>query len=700
MDYRDAQILRSVPRARRWSVGAKLSLLQLTLIICALGAMTWAVDTTVTRLLTEHDFESRSRQTRELLDRVDAFERELRGEIGRLSALFIAQHTLPVASDDTHLVRSGNEEVPVFSAGGVVLNGNVEQVDRFAAATGGYATVFARRGQEFVRITTSLKKEDGTRAVGTRLDRSNPAYAAVLDGQTYTGKATLFGRDVMTMYRPIKDRAGRVIGIWFVGLDFQERLAALKGRILATKVGARGYTYVVDAKPGPSFGNFLVHSTLQGKSALDLKDDRTGRPYVLEMLQNKSGSDSYYFKNELRSVVYGTFETWNWLVVGANYASELGDELDRLRRWIVGFGILVTAILALALLVSVRRLVSKPLLEAVRVTREVAAGDLGCQIAIESNDEVGQLMRALSEMTRSLSGLVLRIQAAAGAINVASSELAAGNTDLAERTQRDAAQLEETAASMEQITATVKQNADNANDTNNLAHEAARVAGDGGRVMATLLETMNGVSASASQIAEIVSVIESVAFQTNVLALNAALEAARAGEHGRGFAVVASQVRTLARDCASAAAQIKQVIVGSVEKIGAGAALVSDAADKMMEIRRAVERVQSVAQQIAGASNEQRLGVETANTALTAIDRSTQHNAALVEQAAATATSMQNQAEQLTQAVAAFRAADGAAATPSSRSAGRRAPVTRPADDGERASRSHRRAVERHRAAV
>ncbi|HEY0588851.1 MAG TPA: methyl-accepting chemotaxis protein [Pseudoduganella sp.] len=299
--------------------------------------------------------------------------------------------------------------------------------------------------------------------------------------------------------------------------------------------------------------------------------------------------------------------------------------------------------------------ITMPLSRAVEAARRVAAGDLTGDIRVHGNDETGQLLGALRDMNQALLNIVSEVRNGTHSITIASSEIAAGNQDLSARTEQQAASLEETASSMEELTSTVKQNADNARQANQLAGAAASVARKGGSVVSEVVGTMESIDASSRKIVDIITVIDGIAFQTNILALNAAVEAARAGEQGRGFAVVASEVRNLAQRSAAAAKEIKQLIGDSVEKVNAGTRLVSDAGHTMEEIVSSVQRVSDIISEITAASAEQSSGIEEVYKAVGQMDQVTQQNAALVEEAAAAAESMQNQASNLADVVSVFK---------------------------------------------
>ncbi|MGW8274967.1 methyl-accepting chemotaxis protein [Xanthomonas axonopodis] len=287
--------------------------------------------------------------------------------------------------------------------------------------------------------------------------------------------------------------------------------------------------------------------------------------------------------------------------------------------------------------------------------QSIAAGDLTARMSGDFRGVFAQMRDDANATASQLAQIVGNIQQSAVSINAAATEIAAGNQDLSQRTEQQAANLEETAASMEELTSTVKQNAESARQANQLAIGAARVASEGGDVVGKVVDTMSGIEASSKKIADIISVIDGIAFQTNILALNAAVEAARAGEQGRGFAVVASEVRTLAQRSSGAAKEIKDLIDDSVQRVAEGSALVHSAGKTMGEVVASVQRVTDIMGEISAASQEQSAGIEQVNQTITHMDETTQQNAALVEEATAAARSMEEQAVQLTDAVAIFK---------------------------------------------
>ncbi|HEY1996297.1 methyl-accepting chemotaxis protein [Paraburkholderia sp.] len=325
----------------------------------------------------------------------------------------------------------------------------------------------------------------------------------------------------------------------------------------------------------------------------------------------------------------------------------------------VSIGAMVIGLIAALLsYLTLSRAIGRPLNEALGHFDAIAAGDLRRPVVIQSRDEMGQLLEGIAKMQRSLTETVRSVRGGSESIATATRQIAAGNLDLSSRTEEQASALQETASSMEQLTGTVKQNADNARQASALAANASEIANKGSAVVGQVVGTMGDINQSSARIADIISIIEGIAFQTNILALNAAVEAARAGEEGRGFAVVAGEVRSLAQRSSAAAKEIKELIDTSVERVQSGSALVDQAGRTMTEIIGAVQRVTDIMGEIAAASEEQSSGIDQVARAVTQMDEVTQQNAALVEEAAAAAQSLEDQAGKLRTAVAVFQVED------------------------------------------
>ena len=335
-----------------------------------------------------------------------------------------------------------------------------------------------------------------------------------------------------------------------------------------------------------------------------------------------------------------------------------------------------SVLLALFFWFSLHQMLVAPLQQAITAARAMAAGDLSSRFTVASNDDIGQLLRALQQMNVNLTAIIGDVDANVRSIQVGTREIADGNMDLSGRTEAQASSLEQTASSMEQFAATVKQNAASAEEGNRLADAACSVARKGGGAVEQMVETMRDISASSGKIADIIGLIDGIAFQTNILALNAAVEAARAGEQGRGFAVVATEVRTLAQRSAGAAKEIKELIVASGQKVQAGTVLANSAGATMREVVGAIDRVTSIMGEISNASREQSVGIDQVNQAVVQMDQVTQQNAALVEEAADAAGTLDEQALRLSLAVSIFKGDTGARKVPTAkRRPGRAAPL-------------------------
>ncbi|MEG2030593.1 MAG: methyl-accepting chemotaxis protein, partial [Janthinobacterium sp.] len=362
-------------------------------------------------------------------------------------------------------------------------------------------------------------------------------------------------------------------------------------------------------------------------------------------------------------------------------AAQIRARYENGRLLLISLG-MAAMLLGIACAYWITRSITRPITRAVQVAEAVSAGDLTSHIEVHTTEETGQLLQALKDMNTSLVGIVGQVRSGTDTIATASSEIASGNLDLSSRTEEQASSLEETASSMEELTSTVRQNADNAQQANQLALSASGVAVRGGAVVGKVVDTMDAINDSSRKIVDIISVIDGIAFQTNILALNAAVEAARAGEQGRGFAVVATEVRNLAQRSAGAAKEIKTLIGDSVEAVDAGSKLVAEAGSTMAEIVASVQRVTDIMAEISLATQEQSSGIDQINQAIGQMDQVTQQNAALVEEAAAAAESLQEQSGQLAQVVSVFKL-DGAPSAPAraagTASAPRVAAAVRPA---------------------
>ncbi|CAN7312417.1 methyl-accepting chemotaxis protein [Variovorax sp. LjRoot290] len=546
---------------------------------------------------------------------------------------------------------------------GVALDGSsTAEVDAFARDfPGANATVFVVQGEDFRRITTSVKKENGERAIGTLLDRKSGAYPVLRAGKKFVGRVILFGRPYMTVYEPVRDAAGQVVAVLYIGLDISRQQASFGEAVNKTRIFESGGLYVVNPSGGPAAATLVFHPTTAGKKLAEVLPPGGDAADWLARLGSGDGTWIDNAPAVLGQAIEGRryasaakSEANGWLAVAEVPASEVMAELYRQMAWLVGAIALAAVLLGITLVVFIRRTV-RPLSLLSEHVQAIGGGDLSRQLASDRRDEMGVITRSVESMRDGLARVVSGVREGTDAIATASSQISAGNQNLSSRTEEQASSLEQTAASMEELTSTVKQNADNARQANQLALSASEVAVKGGDVVSQVVHTMASINASSKKIVDIIGVIDGIAFQTNILALNAAVEAARAGEQGRGFAVVAAEVRSLAQRSAAAAKEIKGLIDDSVGKVDAGSQLVGEAGRTMEEIVGSVKRVTDIIGEITAASHEQTQGIEQINQAITQMDQVTQQNAALVEEAAAAAQSMQEQAGNLVEAVNVFR---------------------------------------------
>jgi methyl-accepting chemotaxis protein len=643
-----------------WSVGSKITAFTFCLVSLIMGVLVMTITLTTSSMLETRATHSVSNELRGVVATVELFNKAVSSQAVSFGRIFASGFSDAFSLDKENSVDVAGKTVPALINGAQVLNLNFSSPDRFTAQTGGNATIFVASGDDFVRVSTSVKKENGERAVGTVLDRAGPAYAALRDGKTYVGLATLFGKQFMTQYDPIRDAGGKVIGALYVGVDITADLAELKAKIRAVTVGETGYFYVLSAAAGKTYGDLIVHPAKEGANLLASRA-ADGREFIKEMLEKKSGLIHYDWQNPGESatrekvVAYAWFKDWNWIVAGGTYKDEITAEATQLRNRYIAFGLVALAIFAALLYLMIRATVTRPLGRARDAAIRIAEGDLTVNIDSSGRDELALLGEAMNGISRKLSSVVGQVRDGAEQIATASQQISTGNLDLCSRTEQQAANLATTASSMDQLTSTVKQNADNARQANQLALNASAVAQKGGAMVAQVIDTMNAIDNSSRKIADIIGVIDGIAFQTNILALNAAVEAARAGEQGRGFAVVASEVRNLAQRSAAAAREIKGLIAASNGEVSAGSRLVQAAGTTMDEVLASVARVTDIMAEISAASAEQSGGIEHVNRSIGAMDETTQQNAALVEEASAAAQAMQDQAASLARAVRLFK---------------------------------------------
>jgi len=634
----------------RAGLGAKLSLLTGASVATLFLLFTFLMSNKASQQLETLAMEDLHNQSTGVVDMVEMFNSSLSEEVESYTRLFSSFLPQPLTVDPQQRREINGIDVPLFKSGDTELHNNNAIPDDFLNRTGAIATLFVRSGDDFVRVATSLRKENGDRAIGTRLDNASPAFAPVMKGEVYRGLALLFGKRYITQYQPVKDASGNTIAILFVGIDISRSWQIMRSKILGRKLGESGHFFVIDRNAGKNYGSYLFHDSEEGKRPQWDEND------LQTLLKTGSGTLARTSSDGRTMLMsYTTLPGWNWTVVGEVDKEVLLQDVNRMRNLFLLAGVVVSLLFAALFVVIIRRWLTRPLRQVIDLAQRYAAGDLRATLTVDRQDEVGQLIAAINGIGDGLHTIVLQVRESAAEINLGTTALASDSSEISEQINKQASSVEETSASMEQLAATVQQNAANMEQTQSLVNDTTDAVQKGGETVDHSVATMEDIREASQRIADITHVIESIAFQTNILALNAAVEAARAGEHGKGFAVVAQEVRALAARSANAVKEIEALIGDTLRKVGEGHAQSEATRVAMQSIIRHMSEINNLVHEINHASREQSAGINQVNLAMTHIGDATHINAGRVSQSEETARTLREKGAHLTELVSLFR---------------------------------------------
>ena len=506
-----------------WSLGKKLVLAEALLVFVLLSIFTLYIGVYSGNMLERNSITDLKRQVNLVKGMLEVYDHSITQSTEKFSNVFTSYFPERFHLDTNRKIKIGTVDTPVLQHGNTVLNMNFETIDRFTKMTGAVATVFAKTGDDFVRITTSLKKQDGSRAIGTMLGKNHPAYGFLMKGESYLGRANLFGRDYSTKYVPIKGDGGEVIGVLFVGMDTTDALKFMKEQIKAIKIGKTGYIFALNAEKGEQQGTLVFDPFEEGKNILDAKD-ADGREFIKEMLKTREGVTHYYWQNKGESaprekmVAFTSFDDWNMVIAAGAYEEELTADVRALYAVLSIATLLIIMFMVGILYYATNRMVIVPLRKAVGFASVVAGGNLIDSVQVQSNDEIGALGNALNKMAENLRNMIGRIRSTSDQVASAANEISSGSEQMNRAAASQASAAEETSATMVQMAASIQTVAANADS---LATNVDEVSSSVQELGASSEQVSKSAEVMASSVAETSATIEQMTVSIDRVAQSA-----------------------------------------------------------------------------------------------------------------------------------------------------------------------------------
>ncbi|MFC0178504.1 methyl-accepting chemotaxis protein [Thorsellia kenyensis] len=647
-------------RLKTLSLGTKLIATLSFIVTIVLIILTISISTSTSSIMKQQARDDLTDRTQLLVATMGITEENFKQTVQRFYNLFVGSFSGDFSVEPDNLVMVNEAVTPILKLNGVMINNDNRIPDNFFNVTKSVATIFVKDGNDFVRVSTSLKNKEGKRVLGTKLGVKHPAYEAVMQGKEYTGVVELFGASYMAIYGPLKNKEGEIIGLYFLGVDNTEYTHLIKQQITSLKLGETGYFYVLDASNKETRGNFIIHPNREGDNTLNLKD-ADGVEFVKNMLEEKNGHLIYDYDDPVlnklvtKMAAFNYLESRNWLVVGAINIDEVNAPMKKQQQLFILLGIISLVIIGILMVLLIRFMITRPLKYIMTQTHQLADGDLTTKISLARRDEIGALAYSLNRIGENLSQVIGRVKNASQLVVDVAEKMYQGNQTLLIQTEQQVKAVESTASALQEMMVTVSQNTENAQSCDTITQKATQIAEQSGQSVGILVNDITAIHTSSQSIVNIVDVIDGIAFQTQILALNAAIEAARAGEQGRGFAVVAGEVGALAQRSSKAANEIKLMIEKIVSQIQHSSELASKTGTTMESLISSINHVSLAMSDIVTASKEQNIGITQINHSMTEIDSSADRNSKLVSQNNEMTVTLKNQADDLITEIKVFK---------------------------------------------